>query len=381
MTIRDVALKHLKEAGPAAETEEVTNENTPPDKEVEPDVDDSVRPRIFIIWPGNPFLTKDDKSVEQNINEAVSIIRTFNVNMKNVLIYRPNLGQNGDFMMSAFQQWRNSELGAKTSLDISGDLGFFPSPEALAKEINQAYNSSQGPKPPSGGTVTTDIKDIAPKMQAGYVCIVCDKFYNEDMKRVADLLEAGSGETSTEDGEIQVANAKSAFSKVPVAIVNFTQSSDKARENGKAVYNGIMKYLQNKSGGKTFNAKTNLSTAAKNATNNAWSFENLKTDVGKRDYLNALVADVETCKKNTASENTGVIKSVMADVAKEWTSAIMDSAGILLDCAGLSFVKRFVKKGAERKPDQLEGFLKSDEFNSISKYLEDKPNFFNEWKW
>lgn len=170
------------------------------------------------------------------------------------------------------------------------------------------------------------------------------------------------------------------------------------RAAGTEVFKSILEYVNGKKSGSASSRGTNETIASQKMNesyylreadeNFDWSWENIKVNMGAKEYLDRLFASVTDIKKGlddggNPSLLLRVAKKTLANVTSSWAAALTDAADLALEGIGLGWMMPLIKAGSEElrkeKPNKtyegIEAWVRDPSFKAISKYFGNPRDF------
>lgn len=192
----------------------------------------------------------------------------------------------------------------------------------------------------------------------------------------------------------------------PITVKSIDYNLDALRAAGTTVFKSILEYVNGKKSGSASLRGTNDTIKSQqmnesylreadeklqqndNDSNFDWSWENIKINMGAKEYLDRLFASVTDIKNGlddggNPSLISRVAKQTLATVASKWAAAFTDAADLGLEGIGLGWMMPLIKSGLDelkkekpnKKYEGIEAWVRDPSFKEISKYFGSPKDF------
>jgi hypothetical protein len=129
------------------DTKEDVNKEEGNQEESKSELDSSGEKNSILIWPGNPFLSKDEGCMKA-IAEAEALFKEKKLVGEQVYIFVPNNGANGNFSASSLQCYLHNKAGLQSAIKSTKEFNVVTSVNTVLHNIQQtiAKNKEIGNK-------------------------------------------------------------------------------------------------------------------------------------------------------------------------------------------------------------------------------------------
>lgn len=349
----------------------------------------------FLIWPANPYLNINGITGE-NIKVAENLIKTGSVAPENIFIYVPKKGADGDFNFNCINMYLNSKLGLSSNLGLKNYkiITSIPTfvqcckPENNIKEYKTIINKSKqlyeddSVKVMSSNDSMHSAATNAVIKSVNKATIYCTpriaSYFNKDKKLFDEIgLSIEINSSIFKDDTIALSQGQQIFKDI-LSYENGTKAFSASKTDTKDTLTSINKQKES----------VLFNKLLKENNSNLWTWDNIKANLGAKQFIQYEFADVETIKKGLSdggnpNKLVSVIKSIFTEYGKVLGAALGDAADLALESWGLGWLGPAIKAAgnAYRKaPEEYEGieaFVRSNNSKSLFDAAEE-PDFYIE---
>lgn len=373
----------------------------------------------FFIFPMNPFLP--------GVNGFASIVKSTLDNCKGCvpIVMVSDQGADGAFDVHCFESFKNHKLGVSSEFKNYCILTSFKTLAKIILDKSAVVQSSP----------TQTIAENTKREKR--LNILLNEAESEEVRTVAqngqrhNIKSRGFGNANFNNGFTIIApsiyaekiQGQSEFSKMlgiawngnvgkitkiggspQIIFTPLELDLSPLRTAGFEVFKSILEYVNGKKSGSASLRGTNdtISSQKMNESyrlregdaspdeenNGDWSWENIKINMGAKEYLDRLFASVTDIKKGlddggNPSLLLRITKQTLASIASSWAAAFTDAADFALEGIGLGWMMPLIKSGLEElkkeKPNKtyegIEAWVRDPSFKKISKYFGNPRDF------
>lgn len=373
----------------------------------------------FFIFPMNPFLP--------GVNGFASIVKSTLDNCKGCvpIVMVSDQGADGAFDVHCFESFKSHKLGVSSEFKNYCILTSFKTLAKIILDKSAVVQSSP----------TQTIAENTKREKR--LNILLNEAESEEVRTVAqngqrhNIKSRGFGNANFNNGFTIIApsiyaekiQGQSEFSKMlgiawngnvgkitkiggspQIIFTPLELDLSPLRTAGSEVFKSILEYVNGKKSGSASLRGTNdtISSQKMNESyrlregdaspdeenNGDWSWENIKINMGAKEYLDRLFASVTDIKKGlddggNPSLLLRITKQTLASIASSWAAAFTDAADFALEGIGLGWMMPLIKSGLEElkkeKPNKtyegIEAWVRDPSFKKISKYFGNPRDF------
>lgn len=380
---------------------------------VDPDPQPSDPSKPYLIWPANPYFNVQKGDTASNIQAAENLLRAGTVEPKNVFVFVPKKGADGDFGYRCIEQYLHSKIGLGSKLAAGKDYKLMTSIATFVQQCSRANSEARQGKGRWGESLDTPRERMRAHLLEGDVKVETGK--GEHGKDPTAYVTRNNREPGV-DNTIDIyctpriakyfGEASGLFDKVGLTCVTHTEGfkdDTTALSEGQQVFSDMLSYINGKknfSASKTDTKMTKASIQKQQASyvdrnprlfesdKKKWSWENIKANTGAKQFMQSVMNDAQDIKKGmddggNPSKLVQGVKGALTAWGDIDNAALHDGLDFFMGSVGLGWIgpalKRFAQEyqKAGEEYEGAEAFVRSGKGNSFFEAAED-PDFYFE---
>lgn len=416
--------KEVEDVNEKIEDETPPVDDNKPEDQQDPQNEPSDPTKGYLIWPANPYLNISGIT-GQNIKAAEKLIADDITPAKNVYLYIPKKGADGDFCNSAIEDYLCSKLGLSSGLGVKQ--------YKIITQIATFVQNCKGENQTKTQFAETARERMRNRLFEGDTKVLNKSSSSSPLKTTA-AAQGSPKQTNVSPDNSNVLTIyctprigkyfeqnKQLFDKIGMSLnikTDLFKDDTEALEEGQTIFKDILTFnngTKNFSAGKQDTKDTMTSLSKQNASyidnrnrlfegdDNApaegedeslskdsdasnWAWENIKANDGAKDFLKRIQTDVNEIEGGlddggNPSKLVGMAKAALATWGKTWGAAVGDAADFFAESFGLGWIMPALKASAEKyrsseeEYDGIEAFVRSKYSKSLLNAAED-PDFY-----